>query len=191
MVFANAFQAKWRVLRPYIYIFWMENRVVEDPPSQLNGKFHYFFLKPPLSNLVCTYSLTTLCTRRLQFKLLFWTKDQETKKCVEISKSHENFSGYNGLDRWRWVHTAESYLKWEGCRYITMLAKLVYSGPAVTAQLLDNYWSLEQPDWPIKMQNQCVVTRIFTIGEQETPSYRQFSGPSQIIYCICGVRQII
>ena len=28
----------------------MENRVVQDPPSKLNGKFHYFlyFLKPPL-----------------------------------------------------------------------------------------------------------------------------------------------
>ena len=27
----------------------MENWVVEDPPRQLNGKFHHFFLKPPFS----------------------------------------------------------------------------------------------------------------------------------------------
>ena len=30
--------------------FFLENRVIEDPPIQLNGKFHYsFFLTPPLS----------------------------------------------------------------------------------------------------------------------------------------------
>ena len=32
----------------------METRFIEDPTSQLNGKFHYFFLKPPLneSNII-------------------------------------------------------------------------------------------------------------------------------------------
>ena len=32
-----------------LFLFFNENRVIEDPLSQLNGKFHYlFFFKPSL-----------------------------------------------------------------------------------------------------------------------------------------------
>ena len=32
----------------FFVFFLMENWVVEDPPSHLNGKFHYFFWNPSL-----------------------------------------------------------------------------------------------------------------------------------------------
>ena len=41
-------------------IFLMENRVVKDPPSQLNGKFHYvFFETTPKATELTSLSLPT------------------------------------------------------------------------------------------------------------------------------------
>ena len=51
--------SKYRKL-DHIYLL-MENRVIEDPPIQLNGKFHYYyFLKPSLMNIWCLQQILKL-----------------------------------------------------------------------------------------------------------------------------------
>ena len=60
----KCFSGKLKLFKPIFFL--MENRVIEDPPSQLNEKFHYFFSKP---SYICRF-LLVFCTSSVLFSVV-------------------------------------------------------------------------------------------------------------------------
>ena len=122
----------------------MENRVVQDPPSQLNGKFHYFFFETiPNQISVCTTDNIMKMTPNKCSYMIFSRSKENIATRLNIGdtilerKSSQKILGIQISDDLSWSKHCQHICRKAYSR-MTMLTKLKYIGVRIE-DLVDIY----------------------------------------------------